>query len=367
MPDLAGPQRPDRTPVSAYRVLLAGYSTSPSPRLRFSQYSSRFADAGVELVERLVPQGDAGALEALLDCLRDDAAFDAIVVQRILDRRLNRLLKDMSPPVIFDVDDALHVLRTTQRQQGGATKALKSTYRRLVRGAAHVSSGKTILADMLRLASLTIVGNDWLRAQYSPYANHTVVVPTSVEILPELVREPCATVPLRIGWVGTQDNLLHIRHLEPALRVVSDRYRDRILLTVISSAPYETDAIATEFVPWTLDGERRAISRFDIGIMPLEDDDFTRGKSAWKAILCMAHAVPVVVSPIGANLTLVAHGINGFLARTAQEWVEHLGALIEDVELRRTVGVQGLETVRQRYSTDASFPTLLRSLQSTFK
>jgi glycosyltransferase involved in cell wall biosynthesis len=91
---------------------------------------------------------------------------------------------------------------------------------------------------------------------------------------------------------------------------------------------------------------------FDIGLMPLTDDPFSRGKCAFKAVYCMSRGVPVVASPIGANTALIQSGINGFLSATPREWLRSLSTLIEDSELRARLGAKARETIALRYSAD---------------
>ena len=88
---------------------------------------------------------------------------------------------------------------------------------------------------------------------------------------------------------------------------------------------------------------------FDIGIMPLQDDLFSRGKCSFKAIYCMAHGVPVVISPVGMNCAVVAHGESGFFAITADEWTGALSQLIEDAELRGKLGRRARQTIVEQF------------------
>ena len=115
--------------------------------------------------------------------------------------------------------------------------------------------------------------------------------------------------PVRIGWIGTRNNLRELDALEPAFRALSARFGGDVLLSVVSSRPYETSAIAVESIPWSLATERESVRRFDVGIMPLADDLFARGKCSFKAIQCMAEGIPVVVSPVGMNVEVVQDGV----------------------------------------------------------
>jgi glycosyltransferase involved in cell wall biosynthesis len=158
--------------------------------------------------------------------------------------------------------------------------------------------------------------------------------------------------PVTIGWTGVPSNLFYLDLISDSLRELGLRYGSKVQLSVVSSSAYRTDSLTTNFVTWSLENERAALQAFDVGIMPLQDDPFSRGKCAFKAILCMSRGIPVVVSPVGANRELIEHGVNGFLARTPQEWTSHLMALVEDPELRATIGANAVATIERSFSAD---------------
>lgn len=119
----------------------------------------------------------------------------------------------------------------------------------------------------------------------------------------------------------------------------------------------------TLFEPWERSREVRAVQGFDIGIMPLTDTPFTRGKCGGKALVCMSCGVPVVASPVGVNGDIIRDGENGLLAGTPGEWLEKLGALIKDADLRARLGSEGRRTIESRYSTAVNAPRLLAILR----
>jgi glycosyltransferase involved in cell wall biosynthesis len=105
-------------------------------------------------------------------------------------------------------------------------------------------------------------------------------------------------------------------------------------------------------VPWSLEAEGDEVLTFDIGLMPLQDDPFSRGKCAFKAVFCMSRGVPVVASPVGANSELIAHGENGYLASNTAEWVDYLSGLVEDATLRAQLGHRARETIEAGFSAE---------------
>lgn len=155
--------------------------------------------------------------------------------------------------------------------------------------------------------------------------------------------------PVTIGWIGVRSNLIYLERLTPVFDELRKRYRDDVELVVVSSIGLET-AVPTRFVPWSLEGESEAVLSFDIGIMPLDDDPFSRGKSAFKAVLCMSRGVPMVASPVGANATLISHGVDGYLARTHDEWIACLSSLVESDVLRSQFGLHARSAIEARFS-----------------
>jgi glycosyltransferase involved in cell wall biosynthesis len=157
--------------------------------------------------------------------------------------------------------------------------------------------------------------------------------------------------PIRLGWIGVEDNLIYLRQLDKVFESLYARYGDRVELNIVSSRPIETP-LPTTFQPWSLETEDASVLTFDIGLMPLTDDPFSRGKCAFKAVYCMSRGIPVVASPVGANKALIQPGINGFLPATPQEWLRSLGTLIEDSELRARLGAKAREEIAMHYSAD---------------
>ena len=140
-------------------------------------------------------------------------------------------------------------------------------------------------------------------------------------------------------------------------RPFTSGYSGDVELNVVSNETVQTP-LPTRFTPWTLESESDSVLSFDIGIMPLQDDPFSRGKCAFKAVFCMSRGVPVVASPVGANKTLIQHCVNGLLAKTTQEWVEGISALVEDAALRTHMGRTARETVEAGYSAEGAARSL---------
>jgi glycosyltransferase involved in cell wall biosynthesis len=164
-----------------------------------------------------------------------------------------------------------------------------------------------------------------------------------------------------IGWIGTPSSFRYIQELEGAFRALAARYP--VVLRVVSSQDYGSPNIHVENRRWSLDREVEDLCSFDVGIMPLPDDEWTRGKSGCKALQYLAVGVPAVCSPVGVLTELIRPGVNGFLARTTDEWTEALARLLGDGEMRRTLGENGRAMVVENYCLQAMAPRLIDALK----
>ncbi len=154
---------------------------------------------------------------------------------------------------------------------------------------------------------------------------------------------------LNIGWIGLAFNLPYVQELAKILQN-SRKEVGEFVLTIISSQGFELDGVEVIFKEWSYENEVKEIRNLDIGIMPLADDEWAKGKCGLKVLQYMACGVPVVASPVGVNCEIINDGENGLLAGTDKEWVEKLSLLARDEALRRKLGRKGRETVEKHYS-----------------
>jgi glycosyltransferase involved in cell wall biosynthesis len=341
---------------------------NPSTRMRILQYLPELEQRGYSFETIFMrddaTDGHAGVSRRLVHAVRKS---DVVFVQRVLKRTVNGILRHSRIPVIFDLDDAVHYIRQAQYEaaQGASLSGrLKLGYRQLARGNSYFSSRKRLLDDMLEFAAQVIVGNRWLCDDLSTKRPNLIVLPTAVCVDRTAINRHDGEWPVTIGWTGISSNLFHLDLIAESLRELGTRYGSQILLSVVSSVPYRSDLLQTEFVSWSVETETAALNRFDVGIMPLQDDPFSRGKCSFKAVLCMSRALPVVVSPVGANRELVEHGVNGFLARDSDEWTHYLAALVENPNLRSELGANALATVERSFSRSIVLDKLDEVLQT---
>ena len=161
---------------------------------------------------------------------------------------------------------------------------------------------------------------------------------------------------MTVGWIGIPLNAHYLSIVAPALRAAAAAAPIK-LHVVGAPVPAELGGIPAESFPWSEDSEIARISAFDVGIMPLHDTPWERGKCAYKLLQVMAAGKPVIASAVGANVQVVQHGVNGFLANSPEEWEQALRTLA-DPGLRQRMGAEARRTVEDRYSTAAIGPRL---------
>lgn len=214
-------------------------------------------------------------------------------------------------------------------------------------------------ASLAAAADQVVAGSDLLAQECCRHAGHVTVVPTCVETSRyRLKTHEARAVPV-IGWTGTSSNLAYFHQIQEALQIVAAE-RDFELAIIADQAAHavlpKIPGVQTRFIPWSAETETAALLQFDIGIMPLPDDAWSRFKCGFKLIQYMAAGLPTVASPVGVNPQITAPGVTGELATTTVEWVAALQGLMDDVERRKRYGSAGRRVVEDRYSVTANWP-----------
>lgn len=267
---------------------------------------------------------------------------DAVVVHRAFLSPLElALLRRSARRWIFDFDDAIMFRDSAAVRQ--------PSWQRRAR-----------FARMVRAADAVVAGNAYLAAQAQRYRGQVSIVPTAVDPADYPHQATLAGDPV-VGWIGTRINLMYLRAIAPALRRIAEQY-PRMSLRIVSDDAIEIPGVRVETRAWNADREAADLAGFHVGIMPLTEDPWTRGKCGVKLLQYMAAGVPVVCSPVGANAEIVTDGVNGYHARTEDEWVEHVVALLDDGQTCRQFARAGRETVQRRYGVEAQLEQLLALL-----
>jgi glycosyltransferase involved in cell wall biosynthesis len=245
-------------------------------------------------------------------------------------------------PLVYDFDDAVFLSNTSDANRWIA--ALKNPQK---------------TGAIIRKCDQVIAGNEFLAAYARRFNPSVHVIPTSIDVdlfVPRSDSRPASsTAPITIGWIGTPTTASFLTPLAPVLRALAAEQAFEFRVAGSTTA-LAFDGVPTRNLQWSLDGEVGLFNQCDIGVYPLPDDDWARGKCGFKAIQFMSCGVPVVASAVGVNREIVQDGVNGFLASTADEWRDKLSALIGDANLRRRIGAAGRRTIQARYSLQVNGP-----------
>lgn len=339
-----------------------------STRQRFIQYESALGAAGIEVTyapllddahvrrvaegKRASPVAVALAYARRLKDLVFARDFDALWIHcelfPYLPSGFERLAFISRKPIIFDYDDAIFHMYDSSRN---------AVVRRLL---------GTKLAPLLRGGAAICAGNDYLRDYAARFNDKVMILPTVVDV--DTYRPAPAAEhgdrPVTIGWIGSPSTWAFVRPILPILSQLCREHGARF--TAIGAGPAaeadKFDGMTSEL--WTEASEIAAVQAMDIGIMPLPDEAWARGKCGYKLIQYMACGLPVVGSPIGVNATIVEAGVSGFLATEAKEWREALVKLIEHSDLRAAMGQAGRARAVADFSLAGHAPRLVDLFQA---
>ena len=333
---------------------------SPSQRYRLEQWAPHLAaEHGIildfapfesaQLASLLYEPGQflAKASLTLRDFVRRAAivrtaqAYDAVVIHReaalIGPAIYERLIARTGKPIIFDFDDAIW-----------------SSQQPWINGLFSRLHFRKKTSTICRLASAVTTGNALL-ADYAQRRNpHVSIVPSSIELAEYPVLPEAEDKRFVVGWTGSTSTLAYFEHARAAL----ERLASTIPVTVkiICSKPpvHPIAGAETQFIPWSAEREAADVADCHVGIMPLPDNEMSRGKGGMKALQFMATGRPVVVSPVGVNVDIVQDGGNGFLAESDVEWMDALTRLAADPEMRATLGRNARATVEEGFTAEKS-------------
>jgi glycosyltransferase involved in cell wall biosynthesis len=240
--------------------------------------------------------------------------------------------------LVFDFDDSIWI--TTVSEQNKAFAFLKS-------------SGKT--DRLIRVSKAVFAGNRYLADHARPLNPRTEVVPTTIDTdeYQPAISHDSRKKPIVIGWSGSFSTVQYFKPMVPVLQRLKKKHGDRVAFRVIGDGSYREASLDLQGLPWRLETEVSDLRQLDIGLMPLPDDEWAKGKCGLKGLQYMAFGMPTLMSPVGVNSEIIQDGVNGFLPRTDDEWFDRLSALVDDATLRRRIGEAGRATVESQYSRRA--------------
>lgn len=331
---------------------------SPSQRFRFEQYIGYLRDNGIEsdFSFLVTPRDDLfiyekGHLLKKLGFLRRSYCirnmdlknlhkYDVVFVQR--EAMMFRSVKfekayGYHSKLLFDFDDAIWLMDVSEGNQNW--KWLKNPLK---------------TEQILKMSYMVFAGNKFLYNYALKFNENVKIVPTTIDT--EYHKKQIYSEPknrICIGWTGSITTIKHFRMAEIFLKRIKEKFGSHIYFKVIGSESYENNELGIKGVKWNADTEIQDLSEIDIGIMPLPDDEWSKGKCGFKGLQYMAMEIPTVMSSVGVNNEIVKNGENGFLASRNDEWLEKISMLVESDALRKKIGTNGRKTVIEKYSVES--------------
>jgi len=247
-----------------------------------------------------------------------------------------RAIKKTGVPIIYDFDDSIWIPDTSEGNQNLSwMKRPEKTN------------------EICELSQMVIVGNAYLAEHASKHAQNVRVIPTTIDTNYHAPEERTPSDKITIGWTGTETTHKHFTFLEPTLEKLQAKYGDKVQFIHISNKEYIAPNLDMQSLKWSAETEIENLLKIDIGIMPLPNDNWAKGKCGFKGLQYMSLEIPTVMSPVGVNTEIIEHGENGFLAESADEWITVLSSLIENADLRKTIGKAGRQTIITNYSVES--------------
>lgn len=357
------------------RVLLLlpyAWDTAPGQRFRIEQWVPHLKEQGVtfEVDELMTPQqqkmlhsGESAQRKArmiLETTLRRRSRLsesikgaDVIWLHRTMavigppwmERRLARC----GVPMIYEFDDAIWKAETARANRMFAW--LKY-------------ADKT--QEICRLSHTVVVGNAYLAEFASQFARNVEIVPTTIDTESYRPRSDYAqSGRIVVGWSGSITTSAYLKPIAGALQRVAKSHD--IVLKVIGDRNFRLDGVPVEASDWSSATEQADLATFDIGLMPLTDDEWSKGKCGLKALQYMGMGIPTILSPVGVNAEIVRNGENGLWATTEDDWVDAITRMIESPELRERLGRAGRQTCETEYSATSQAPRVLEILRKVAK
>lgn len=218
------------------------------------------------------------------------------------------------------------------------------------------------IKKVMRSATLVIAGNKYI-ADYAKKAGAELVeiIPTVVDHKKYNKAHQNRDGHFKIGWIGSPSTSRHLRVAKSALKQVCED--DSVKIITIGAQSTDVNDIPASVIPWSEETEAEHLSSFDVGIMPLPDTPWERGKCGFKLIQYMACGLPVVASPVGANIEIVKHGVDGFLADNTKEWIKYLMTLKGNPNLSLKMGIAGRKKVEREYSLQETASRLVELMK----
>lgn len=327
------------------QFLVQGFDV-PSTRYRVLQYLPALKAAGFDVT--VTPFPDSLAEEQRIYGRAGD--YDLVFLHR---KRLSkywiRTLREAAHRIVYDFDDAVMFRDTLSPGDQESTRRRRRFER------------------TCKMADLVIAGNEYLAGFARPLNPRTVVIPTVIDTARYAPRTwDAADGPVTIGWIGDTGSLAYLESQRPLFEAIGKAIPG-LRFKVISSRFPKYDHLEVVPVKWSAEREVADLRSLDVGVMPVPDDPWSKGKCGLKLLQYMAAGVPAVCSPVGVNAEILQDGVHGFHASTEAEWIDRIRTLAGDVALRKRMGKAAHERVKKDYALEAVAPRFVETLKSVVR
>ena len=257
--------------------------------------------------------------------------FDVVYIQKVvLSKFTITVLRALNANIIFDFDDAIFIYKD--------------------------------MIHLLTNSACVIVSNSFLKNFASKYNRrvYKLISPVEIDGRPFQKKDNLIT----LGWIGSPETSKYLYQLIPVFKSLKEKFENLNIEFMGAEKNRYFELLNIKITEWSLEREKGYLQKVDIGIMPLIDDELSRGKAGYKLLQYMAAGIPCVASPVGINKEIVESGKNGFLANMPDEWLDKLSLLIRDTSLRQRFGQEGRRLSEEFYSYNVNVPRLIEVFQN---
>ena len=328
------------------------HGTAPSQRFRYEQYIEQFKNKGWNVLYKnglmfqkiiIMMTGFLRRFRLLFKIKKSDYIF------------VHREMAHFGPPVfefltakllrvkyIYDFDDAIWI--PNYSESNANFQWIKCFWK---------------VKYSIKWASTVTVGNQYLADYAKKYNPNVIVIPTTID----MENHHNETIDYQnekicVGWTGSHSTMHYLNAIVDVIKKLETEFNFSFVIISDKKPDFETKSL--KFIKWNKETEIKDLSTFSIGIMPLVEDQWSKGKCGFKALQYMSLGIPSVLSPVGVNLDIIKNGENGFLATTNEDFYRYLKQLIENQETRKRIGLEGKATVKARYSVEANLSKYLQ-------
>jgi glycosyltransferase involved in cell wall biosynthesis len=344
-------------------------NVAPSQRLKFEQYYGAFQNAGYEIVVSpfiseafwniIYKKGNvlskawytlAGygrRVGNLFQLGRFDIVYIHLWVTPFGPPFFEWLFRKFSKKIIYDIDDLVYLGNVESKAHPVVTYI----------------KGRDKPIFLMKAADHVITCTPYLDQFVRKYNKQTTDISSTINT--QLYTPKRTYMPqekMIIGWSGSHSTSRYLHLLGEVFRALAKSYN--FTLVVMGDADFKMDGVEVEALAWKEEYEVEVISRFDVGVYPLPDEEWVLGKSGLKALQYMALGIPTVATAIGANFRVIEDGVSGFLVKDKEDWIKQLSLLLDNASVRETIGGNGRKRVEQFFSVDANKANYLRVLEA---